>query len=83
MDGALLSPEDTTEYRSIVGGLQYLLHDQTSLMLLIVSVSISIHLGILWTAVKRILRYIRHRPCYGLRLRSASSGLLSAFSDAD
>jgi histone deacetylase 1/2 len=33
--------------------------------------------------VKRILRYVCHTSTYGLHLRSASSGLLSAFSDAD
>jgi histone deacetylase 1/2 len=33
--------------------------------------------------VKRILRYVRHTASFGLRLRSSSSGLLSAFSDAD
>lgn len=36
-----------------------------------------------WTAVKRILRYLRGTTGLGLHIRSSSSMLLSAFSDAD
>jgi histone deacetylase 1/2 len=36
-----------------------------------------------WAAVKRILRYVRFTVDIGLQFRSASSTLLSAFSDAD
>jgi hypothetical protein len=47
-DGVLLSADDATEYRSIVGGLQYLPSlGLMSPMQLIVSVSIFMHHGIL------------------------------------
>jgi hypothetical protein len=36
-----------------------------------------------WSAVKRILRYIRLTVSYGLHLRPNPSGVLSAYSDAD
>ena len=36
-----------------------------------------------WSAVKRILRYVRHTGSYGLHLQPARSGLISAFSGAD
>jgi hypothetical protein len=36
-----------------------------------------------WTAVKRILRYLRDTIDYGLRFIKTGSLLLSAFSDAD
>ena len=36
-----------------------------------------------WSAVKRILLYVRPTVSFGLHLRPSSSGVLSAFSDAD
>jgi hypothetical protein len=36
-----------------------------------------------WTAVKRILRYLRGTISLGLRLSKSSSTIVSAFSDAD
>ena len=36
-----------------------------------------------WSAVKRILRYVRLTVSYGLHLRPNPSGVLSAYSDAD
>jgi histone deacetylase 1/2 len=36
-----------------------------------------------WSAVKRILRYIRLTVSYGLHIRPNPSGVLSAYSDAD
>ncbi|WVZ50164.1 hypothetical protein U9M48_001445, partial [Paspalum notatum var. saurae] len=36
-----------------------------------------------WTAVKRILRYVKGTAGYGLKLQKSQSMLVSAFSDAD
>jgi histone deacetylase 1/2 len=84
-DGVLLSSEDATEYRSVVGGLQYLTITRPDISYAVNRVCQYLHSprDPHWAAVKRILRYIRHTPSYGLRLRSAPSALLSAFSDAD
>jgi histone deacetylase 1/2 len=83
--GDLLSSEDATTYRSIVGGLQYLLHTRPDLSFAVNKVCQYLHApsSLHWSAVKRILRYVRHTVCHGLHIRPASSRLLSAFSDAD
>nr|XP_020172990.1 uncharacterized mitochondrial protein AtMg00810-like [Aegilops tauschii subsp. strangulata] len=84
-DGALLSPEDATEYRSIVGGLQYLTIMCPDLSFAVNRVCQYLHAptDVHRSAVKRILRYVRLTVSFGLHLRPSSSGVLSAFSDAD
>ena len=83
--GDLLSPEDATEYRSIVGGLQYLLITRPDISFAVNRVCQYLHAprDSHWSAVKRILRYVRHTGSYGLHLQPARSGLISAFSDVD
>lgn len=85
VDGALLSPEDATEYRSIVGGLQYLKITRPDLSFAVNRVCQYLHAptDVHWSAVKRILRYVRLTVSFGLHLRPSSFGVLSAFSDAD
>jgi histone deacetylase 1/2 len=85
IDGTLLSSEDATHYRSIVGGLQYLLHTRPDLSFAVNKVCQYLHAprSSHWSAVKRILRYVHLTASHGLHLRAASSSLLSAFSDAD
>jgi histone deacetylase 1/2 len=84
-DGNLLSSEDATIYRSIIGGLQYLLHTRPDLSFAVNKVCQFLHApcSTHWSAVKRILRYVHHTVSHGLHLRADSSSLLSAFSDAD
>ncbi|KAK1631986.1 hypothetical protein QYE76_006301 [Lolium multiflorum] len=84
-DGDPLSPEEATQYRSIVGGLQYLTVTRPDLSFVVNKVCQYLHEPRTphWSAVKRILRYVRHTVDTGLHLRSSSSTLLSAFSDAD
>jgi histone deacetylase 1/2 len=84
-EGTLLSSDDATSYRNIVGGLQYLIHTRPDISFAVNRVCQFLHSprDTHWYAVKRILRYVRYTPTYGLHLRLASSGLLSAFSDAD
>ena len=84
-DGDLLSSEDATEYRSIVGGRQYLLVTRPDISFAVNRVCQYLHAprDPHLTAVKRILRYVRHTASYGLHLQPAASGLITAFSDAD
>jgi hypothetical protein len=79
--GDLLSSADATTYRSIVGGLQYLLHTCPGLSFAVNKVCQYLHApsSLHWSAVKRILRYVRHTISHGLHICPASSRLLSAF----
>src|SRR4051812_23210227 len=85
LDGDLLSSDDITEYRSVVGSLQYLTITRPDFSYAVNRVCQYLHAprDTQWTAVKRILRYIRRTSAFGLHLQRAPSGLLSAFSDAD
>jgi hypothetical protein len=84
-EGVLLSSDDASEYRSIVGGLQYLAYTRPDISYAVnracqfVQTPGDTH----WSAVKRIPRYLWSTAAYGLHLRSAPSGTLFAFSDAD
>jgi histone deacetylase 1/2 len=84
-DGELLSSDEATEYRSVVGGLQYLLITRPDISFAVNRVCQYLHAprDPHWSAVKRILRYVCHTASYGLHLQPATSGLLSAFFDAD
>jgi histone deacetylase 1/2 len=86
-DGTLLSSDDSTRYRSIVGGLQYLTMTRPDLSFCVNKVCQYLHAPrcVHWSAVKRILRYVQGTISHGLVLRPSSTrpDLLSAFSDAD
>jgi hypothetical protein len=83
--GDQLGPKDVTQYRSIVGALQYLSLTRPDLAYSINKVCqyLKAPTTIHWTAVKRILRYIKFTMGLGLHIRRASSTIPSAFSDAD
>jgi histone deacetylase 1/2 len=85
LDGDLLSPDDATEYRSLVGGLQYLTITRPDVSYAVNRVCQFLHAPRTshWSAVKRILRYVCFTASYGLLLQPAVSSVLSAFSDAD
>jgi hypothetical protein len=85
LDGDLLSSDDATEYRSLVGGLQYLTITCPDLSCAINRVCQFLHAprDSHMTVVKRILRYLRHTAKFGLHFRSSPSTVLAAFSDAD
>ncbi|KAK1679188.1 hypothetical protein QYE76_040036 [Lolium multiflorum] len=85
VDGMLLSPADATEYRSIVGGLQYLTITRPDISFAVNRVCqyLQAPRDTHWSAVKRILRYVRLTVSHGLHIRPHPSGVLSAFSDAD
>jgi histone deacetylase 1/2 len=86
-DGTLLSSEDSTHYHSIVGGLPYLTMTRPNLSFAVNKVCQYLHAPQFthWSAVKRILCYIKATLSHGLLLKpsTTSPDLLSAFSDAD
>jgi histone deacetylase 1/2 len=83
--GDLLSDEDATRYKSIVGALQYLTITRPDLAFAVNKVCQYLHSPTTehWTAVKRILRYVRGTSNVGLKIMKSPSLMLSAFSDAD
>jgi histone deacetylase 1/2 len=85
MDGEVLSSEDSTRYRSIVGALQYITLTRPDIAFSVNKVCQFLHAPttVHWTAVKRILRYLQGTVALGLRLSRSSSTSVSAFSDAD
>jgi histone deacetylase 1/2 len=84
-DGDPLGPKDETEYRSIVGALQYLTLTRPDISFVVNKVCQFLHKPSKnhWSAVKHILRYLQHTIEVGLRLHKSPSTLVSAFSDAD
>ncbi|KAK1653449.1 hypothetical protein QYE76_071254 [Lolium multiflorum] len=84
-EGTPLGPEDSSQYRSIVGALQYLTLTRPDLSFSVNKVCQYLHAPTTahWTAVKRILRYVKNTHQLGITFRKSSSTLLSAFSDAD
>jgi histone deacetylase 1/2 len=84
-DGDPLGPKDVTEYRSIVGALQYLTLTRPDISFAVNKVCQFLHkpTTVHWSAVKRILRYLQHTRDVGLRIHKSPSTLVSAFSDAD
>ena len=83
--GDLLGPIDTTNYRSIVGGLQYLTLTRPNISFSVnkicqfLQAPTTVHL----TAAKRILRYVHGTADLGLQIIRSDSMLVSGFSDAD
>jgi histone deacetylase 1/2 len=80
-----LGPKDTTEYRSIVGALQYLTLARPHISFDVNKVCQSLNkpTTVHWSAVKHILRCLQHTIGMGLRIHKSPSTLVSAFSDAD
>ena len=84
-EGKLLSQEDSTKYRSLVGALQYLTLTRPDLSFVVNKVCQFLHAptGVHLTAAKRIVRYVKHTLNIGLNFSKSSSTLVSAFSDSD
>ncbi|WVZ96725.1 hypothetical protein U9M48_042326 [Paspalum notatum var. saurae] len=84
-EGSLLGLSDATQYRSIVGSLQYLTLTRPDISFAVNKVCQYLHAPTTnhWMAVKRILRYLRQTTKVGLKICRTSSLLVSAFSDAD
>jgi hypothetical protein len=77
--------DDPSLYRSIVGSLQYLSLTRPDISFAVNKVCQFLQRPTIphWTAVKRILRYLKHTLFHGLFLRRQSATQLHAFSDAD
>jgi histone deacetylase 1/2 len=84
-EGSLLGPDDATQYRSIVGALQYLTLTRPDIAFPVNKVCQFLHAPttVHWAAVKRILWYIKQCTQLGLNIHRSMSTLVSAFSDAD
>jgi histone deacetylase 1/2 len=85
MEGMPLGSEDNTQYRSIVGALQYLTLTRPDLAFSVNKVCQYLHAPITThcTTVKRILYYVCNTAKHGITSRLSSSTLLSGFSYAD
>jgi histone deacetylase 1/2 len=83
--GDKLGPDDATNYRSVVEALQYLTLTRPDIAFAVNKVCQFLHTPttVHWSAVKRILRYVRGTINLGLSIRRSKSTLVSAFSDAD
>jgi hypothetical protein len=83
--GELLGLQDATNFKSIVGGLQYLTLTHPDLAFAVNKVfqfwqaPTTVH----YIVVKRILRYVRGTVHMGLQITRSPSMLVSGFSDAD
>jgi histone deacetylase 1/2 len=84
-DGDVLSSDEATKYRSLVGALQYLTMTCPDLSFVVNKVCQYLHEPRTphMSVVKRILHYVHYTIDSGLQLFSTTSTLLSAFSDAD
>jgi hypothetical protein len=83
-EGEPLTSEESTKYHSIVGALQYLTLTRPDISFSVNKVCQYLHLptSIHWTAVKRILRFLKHTLGHGLHIRCSTSTMVSAFLDA-
>ena len=82
-DGVPLS--DPTEYRSVVGALQYVTVTRPDTAFVVnKTCQFMVHpTGVHWLAVKRILRYLKGSISHGLHFQSSSPLDLQGYSDAD
>ena len=85
MSGKALGSEDATNYRSVVGALQYLTLTRPDISYSVNKVCQYLHAPRTthWTAVKRILRYLKFSEGLGLQITKSPSLLVTAYSDAD
>ncbi|GJU72852.1 ribonuclease H-like domain-containing protein [Tanacetum coccineum] len=76
---------DPTLYRSLAGALQYLTFTRPDLSYAVQQVCLYMHdpRDPHFTALKRILRYVRGTLDYGLQLHVSSTTQLTAYTDAD
>jgi hypothetical protein len=84
-EGTPLGPHDSSQYRSVVGALQYLTLTRPDISFTVNKVCQFLHAPttVHWAAVKRILRYLKSCTRVGLRIIKSRSLLVTGFSDAD
>ena len=76
---------DASQFRSIAGALQYLTFTRPDIAYAVQQICLHMHdpREPHLTAMKRILRYLRGTPDFGLLLRRSSSSDLVVYTDAD
>lgn len=76
---------DPTEYRTLVGSLQYLAFTRPDIAFAVNKLSQFMHSPTTdhWQAAKRVLRYLVGTPSYGISFTKANPLTLHAYSDAD
>lgn len=76
---------DASQYRSIVGSLQYLAFTRPDISYAVNRLSQFMHqpTECHWQAVKRVLRYLAGTPSHGVYMKKGSPLTLHAFTDAD
>jgi hypothetical protein len=77
--------ENTTEYRSLAGALQYLTITRPDITYVVQQVCLFMHAprSAHLQLIKRILRYVRGTISHGLFLRKSNTHDLVAYSDSD
>ncbi|KAF5443514.1 hypothetical protein F2P56_036064 [Juglans regia] len=79
------SSVDSTEYRRVIGALQYLSLTQPDISFAVNKLSQFMHCPTQthWTATKRLLRYLKNTIFHGINISKTSSPVLTCFSDVD
>ncbi len=79
------SSVDSTEYRKVIGALQYLSLTRPDISFAVNKLSQFMHSPTQthWTATKRLLRYLKNTIFHGINIRKTSSPALTCFSNAD
>ena len=76
---------DSTQFRKIMGNLQYLSLTRLDISFAVNKFSQYMHKPTTnhWTATKRLLRYLKQTIFYGVQLHQAGPSVLQTYSDAD
>ena len=79
------APANSTDYRRVIGALQYLGLTRPDIAFAVNRLSQFMHKPTVchWTAAKRILRYLKHTMFHGTLINKQSPFLLRTFVDAD
>lgn len=83
--GKVLTSEETTKYRNTVGALPYLAITRPDISFAVNKVCQFLQSPTTehWSAVKHILRYLKHTSNVELAVQKSASDCLSAFLDTD
>jgi hypothetical protein len=83
--GVALNEKEQFKYRSTVGALRCLTLTRPDISFSVNKVSQYIHnpTDAHWSAVKRILRFIKGTAGYGLNIQKTGSAMLSGFTNVD